>query len=167
VPSITKLSYTTCLFPNVYPACTPYQNHCQLGSCIEETYLRMRRFDLIYIGIAITGRASATACEQGDKHPVVLFNIPAKGQREQDAQYQSSNSCMPATRYNSDRNCVQTMRFNCPSSSSFIQQQPFEAACQPEPTLFMVPSLTPASSSEQPTTAQQGSAHTAMTQEPG
>jgi hypothetical protein len=47
----------------------------------------MRRFDLIYIGIAITGRALATACEQGNKHPVVLFNIPANGQRQQDAQY--------------------------------------------------------------------------------
>jgi hypothetical protein len=58
------------------------------------------KFDLIYIAIAIPGRASATPNKEGDKQPVVC-NVPVKGQQQDDAckDNQSSNRCLPTIRY--------------------------------------------------------------------
>jgi hypothetical protein len=66
---------------------------------------------MIYIVIAILGRASATFCKLGNKQPVVVFNVPVKGRWQEDACKfnQSSNSCVPTIRYNRVGKSVQTM----------------------------------------------------------
>jgi hypothetical protein len=51
------------------------------GPCrMRVLLLLMMMMMIIYIVIAIPGRASATPCKQENKHPVVLFNVPVKGQ---------------------------------------------------------------------------------------
>jgi hypothetical protein len=72
--------------------------------------------------IAILGRALATPCKQGNKQPAVLFNTPVKGRWQEDAcKFNlSRNSCVPTIRYNSARNCMQAIRYNCAPFYSFI-----------------------------------------------
>jgi hypothetical protein len=81
----------------------------------------------IYIGVAILRRASATPCNQGNKQPVVLFNILVKELRQEAACKfnQSSNRCVP------------TIRYNRAPSLDYIEQQPVQAQCHPNPALFV------------------------------
>jgi hypothetical protein len=78
-------------------------------------------------------------------------------------------TCVPTIRCNCGCICGQTMRYTFAPSLSFVQQQPLEATCHPEPTLFTnsVPSPTPTSSPVRATTAQQSTTHTLTTQEHG